>query len=153
MPLVASTKLPTFEQLRLEGENVVSHDTAVRQDIRELHVGLLNMMPDAALAATERQFFRLIGQSNQIAQFYVHPFTFKELPRSAEAEAYVAQYYETFDAIKAAEAPAPAGGRRQHALRRAAFTPLRHLARAVRSGGTAHSRGERRGGCTSGGKR
>jgi homoserine O-succinyltransferase len=100
MPLVASSKLPTFEHLRLEGENVVSHDAAMRQDIRELHVGLLNMMPDAALAATERQFLRLIGQSNQIAQFYVHPFTFKELHRGAEAEAYVAQYYETFDSIK-----------------------------------------------------
>ncbi len=101
MPLVASSRLPTFEQLRREGENVVSHDAAVRQDIRELHVGLLNMMPDAALAATERQFFRLIGQSNQIAQFYVHPFTFKELRRSTETEAYVAQYYESFDTIKA----------------------------------------------------
>lgn len=100
MPLVASSKLPTFEHLRLEGENVVSHDAAMRQDIRELHVGLLNMMPDAALAATERQFFRLIGQSNQIAQFYVHPFTFKELPRGAEAAAYIAQYYESFEAIK-----------------------------------------------------
>jgi len=101
MPLVASSKLPTFEHLRQEGENVVSHDAAMRQDIRELHVGLLNMMPDAALAATERQFLRLIGQSNQIAQFYVHPFTFKELRRSSEAEAHVAQYYESFDAIKA----------------------------------------------------
>ena len=100
MPLVANSKLPTFDYLRREGENVVTHDVAVRQDIRELHVGLLNMMPDAALAATERQFFRLIGQSNQIAQFYVHPFTFKELPRSADAETYVAQYYESFEAIK-----------------------------------------------------
>src|SRR2546430_1113735 len=87
MPLVASSKLPTFEDLRREGENVVSHDVAMRQDIRELHVGLLNMMPDAALAATERQFLRLIGQSNQIAQFYVHPFSFKQLKRGAEAEA------------------------------------------------------------------
>src|SRR5687767_4563463 len=97
MPLVASSKLPTFEQLRQEGENVVSHDAAVRQDIRELHVGLLNMMPDAALAATERQFFRLIGQSNQIAQFYVHPFTIPELQRGEEATAHIAQYYESFE--------------------------------------------------------
>jgi homoserine O-succinyltransferase len=100
MPLVASSKLPTFEQLRQEGENVVSHDAAVRQDIRELHVGLLNMMPDAALAATERQFFRLIGQSNQIAQFYVHPFTIPELKRGNEATAHIAQYYESFEQIK-----------------------------------------------------
>jgi homoserine O-succinyltransferase/O-acetyltransferase len=100
MPLVASSNLPTFEALRREGENVVPRDAALKQDIRELHIGLLNMMPDAALAATERQYFRLIGQSNQIAQFYVHPFSFRELPRGAEAADYIARYYESFDAIK-----------------------------------------------------
>ena len=100
MPLVASSDLPTFEALRNQGETVVPRDVALKQDIRELHIGLLNMMPDAALAATERQFFRLIGQSNQIAQFYLHPFSFKELNRSAEAEAYVAKYYESFEAIR-----------------------------------------------------
>jgi len=57
-------------------------------------------MPDAALGATERQFFRLIGESNQIAQFYMHPFTLKELKRSAEGQAHVDRYYETFEAIK-----------------------------------------------------
>jgi homoserine O-succinyltransferase len=100
MPLVASTNLPTFERLRIEGENVVPRDVAVHQDIRELHIGLLNMMPDAALAATERQFFRLVGESNAIAQFYVHPFTLKELKRGAEAETYIAQYYESFEQIR-----------------------------------------------------
>jgi homoserine O-succinyltransferase/O-acetyltransferase len=100
MPLVANSKLPTFERLKLEGENVVPGDVALHQDIRELHIGLLNMMPDAALAATERQFFRLVGEANQIAQFYMHPFTLKELKRSAEAESYVGQYYETFEQIK-----------------------------------------------------
>jgi len=100
MPLVAHTPLPTFERLRQEGEPVVTRDTAVHQDIREIHIGLLNMMPDSALAATERQFFRLIGESNAIAQFYMHPFTLKELSRGAEGQAHVAKYYETFDQIK-----------------------------------------------------
>ena len=100
MPLVASSGLPTFEALKREGETVIPGEVALKQDIRELHVGLLNMMPDTALAATERQFFRLVGQSNQIAQFYVHPFTFRELTRSREAQAYVARYYESFEAIK-----------------------------------------------------
>ncbi|MDH4134118.1 MAG: homoserine O-succinyltransferase, partial [Gammaproteobacteria bacterium] len=101
MPLVAHSSLPTFDRLRQEGETVVTRDLALRQDIRELHIGLLNMMPDAALAATERQFFRLVGESNAIAQFYMHPFTLKELKRGAEAESYIAQHYETFDQIKA----------------------------------------------------
>jgi homoserine O-succinyltransferase len=100
MPLVASSSLPTFERLKQEGENVVSREFALHQDIRELHIGVLNMMPDAALAATERQFFRLVGESNAIAQFYMHPFTLKELNRSREAEDHVARHYETFEQIK-----------------------------------------------------
>ncbi len=100
MPLVAHSKLPTFDRLREEGEIVLPSDYALQQEIRELHIGLLNMMPDAALEATERQFFRLIGESNQIAQFYLHPFTLKELPRNAEGRAHVEKYYESFDAIK-----------------------------------------------------
>ena len=75
MPLVAHTALPTFARLREEGQTVLSEDYAFNQDIRELHIGFLNMMPDAALEATERQFFRLVGESNLIAQFHLHPFT------------------------------------------------------------------------------
>ena len=100
MPLVASSDLPTFARLRQEGETVVQRELALHQDIRELHIGLLNMMPDAALAATERQFFRIVGESNQIAQFYMHPFTLRELKRGPEAKAYVARYYETIDQIR-----------------------------------------------------
>ena len=63
MPLVAHTDLPTFQRLREEGQDVLSVERAAHQDIREMHIGLLNMMPDAALEATERQFFRLVGGS------------------------------------------------------------------------------------------
>ncbi len=100
MPLVAHNKLPTFERLRAEGTSVLPPGRASHQDIRELHVGLLNMMPDAALAATERQFFRLVGESNPIAQFYVHPFTLPELQRGPEAQAHIDDYYEPFDRIR-----------------------------------------------------
>lgn len=101
MPLVANSELPAFDRMKQEGQTVLPRDYALQQDIRELHVGLLNMMPDAALEATERQFFRLVGESNQIAQFYLHPFTLKELKRSAKGQAHVDRYYETFDAVKA----------------------------------------------------
>ncbi len=100
MPLVAHTKLPSFDRLRQEGETVLESDDALQQDIRELHIGLLNMMPDAALEATERQFFRLIGESNQIAQFYLHPFTIPNLPRGKAGQAHIEQYYETFEQIQ-----------------------------------------------------
>jgi homoserine O-succinyltransferase len=100
MPLVANSDLPTFEVLRRSGETVVPQNVALKQDIRELHIGLLNMMPDSAIAATERQFLRLIGESNQIAQFYVHLFSLKELERGTEAAAYIAKYYDSFDAVR-----------------------------------------------------
>ena len=102
MPLVAHTNLPSFLRLREQGETVLDRNHALQQDIRELHIGLLNMMPDAALEATERQFFRLVGESNQIAQFYMHPFTIANLPRSEKGQAHVAQYYESFEQIKEA---------------------------------------------------
>ena len=85
MPLVQHSDLPTFSRLREQGHEVLSLDRAVHQDIRELHVGFLNMMPDAALTATERQFISLVGASNQIAQFYVYPFSIDELGRGDEA--------------------------------------------------------------------
>jgi homoserine O-succinyltransferase len=101
MPLVAHTELPTFKRLRAEGQNVLTPERASHQAIRELHVGLLNMMPDAAIEATERQFFRLVGEANPIAQFFVHPFTLKQLPRGEKARAHIEAYYETFEQIKA----------------------------------------------------
>ncbi len=100
MPLVANSSLPTFKRLQQEGETVLNRNNAVKQDIRELHIGLLNMMPDTALAATERQFFRLVGESNSIAQFYMHPFTLSELPRNEKGKAHVDNFYESFEEIK-----------------------------------------------------
>jgi homoserine O-succinyltransferase len=100
MPIVAHTDLPTFDRLREEGQTILDPDRALHQDIRELHIGLLNMMPDAALAATERQFLRLINESNQIAQFFVHPFTLDALPRAAAARDHIERYYEPFGRIR-----------------------------------------------------
>ncbi len=102
MPLVAHNSLPTFDRLRRDGITVLSTERAANQEIRELHVGLLNMMPDAALEATERQFYRLVGESNPIAQFYMHPFTLPTLPRGEKAQAHIARFYESFDAIREA---------------------------------------------------
>ena len=101
MPLVAHTPLPSFDRLRQRGQEVLTLSRALTQDIRELHIGLLNMMPDSALEITERQFMRLVGNSNQIAQFYVHVFSVPGLQRSAETQAYIDQYYTTFEQVKA----------------------------------------------------
>jgi len=100
MPLVQTNNLPTYQRLREEGHQVLTRQRAERQDIRDLHVGLLNMMPDAALAATERQFFRLVGSSNPISQFHMHPFTLDSISRGEVAAEHIDLYYESFDSIR-----------------------------------------------------
>jgi len=90
MPLVEHLDLPTFSRLRDQGHEVLPLDFAVHQDIRELRIGFLNMMPDGALVATERQFIRLVGNCNRIAQFYVYPFSLPGLPR----------YYGQYEDVK-----------------------------------------------------
>lgn len=100
MPLVAHNDLPTFDRLKQEGQKVLRPGAASHQDIRVLHIGLLNMMPDAALEATERQFFRLVGESNPIAQFHVHPFTLPVFERNEKAQKHIEQHYTTFEEIQ-----------------------------------------------------
>ncbi|MCF6236238.1 MAG: homoserine O-succinyltransferase [Gammaproteobacteria bacterium] len=100
MALVAHSGLPTYTRLRQEGHQVISYEVAQHQDIRELHIGFLNMMPDAALEATERQFFRLIGSCNQIVQFYIHPFSIDGVPRGEKGRVHIDKYYESFSKIQ-----------------------------------------------------
>lgn len=100
MPLVQHSKLPTFERLRDTGHEVLSLERATHQDIRELHIGFLNMMPDAALQATERQFIRLVGGCNRIAQFFVYPFSLDGLPRSKDTLDYIEHFYSTFAELR-----------------------------------------------------
>ncbi len=96
MPLVAHNKLPTFSRLRSNGLEILDFGDALQQDIRELHIGFLNMMPDAALTATKRQFINLVGNCNKIAQFYVYPFSIPELNRGEKAETHIGNYYFDF---------------------------------------------------------
>jgi homoserine O-succinyltransferase len=100
MPLVAHNNLPSYERLRAENQYILSRERAQNQDIRPMHIGVLNMMPDAALEATERQFLSLIGESNKLAQIYVHLFTLPELERGPEAKAHIEKYYSSFSQIK-----------------------------------------------------
>lgn len=58
------------------------------------------MMPDAALRATERQFIRLVGSSNRIAQFFVYPFSLPSLNRGKAAREYIDRYYSRFEELK-----------------------------------------------------
>ena len=59
MPIKIPNDLPARLTLEKEGVMIVTEDTASRQDIRPLRIGLLNLMPDKI--RTETQFARLIG--------------------------------------------------------------------------------------------
>jgi homoserine O-succinyltransferase/O-acetyltransferase len=102
MPLVSHFPLPTFAELKARGHQVLDLNQARCQDIRELHIGFLNMMPDAAFQVTERQYFRLIGACNQIVQFFVHPFTVPGIERGEETQQYINSYYNDFTDLKRA---------------------------------------------------
>lgn len=59
MPIKIPANLPAYDVLTREGVMVMSEDDALRQDIRPLRIGLLNLMPKKI--QTENQFARLIG--------------------------------------------------------------------------------------------
>ncbi len=59
MPIKIPMTLPAYDVLRREGVMVMSEESAQRQDIRPLRIGLVNLMPKKV--QTETQFARLIG--------------------------------------------------------------------------------------------
>ena len=63
-----------------------------------MHIALLNMMPDAALKATDRQLTRLLaGRPDAV----LHPFTYPEIPRTPEAADYITQHYRPEAEVRA----------------------------------------------------
>jgi len=99
MPLIKNSALPTLLLLEKMGQTVLPIDGAV-EHVRELHIGLLNMMPDAAFQVTELQFLRLINNSSHPVLIHVHPFTIDGLPRSAKAREYISEFYHSFNSIR-----------------------------------------------------
>ena len=59
MPIKIPDKLPAFQALQDEGVRVMTETAAIRQDIRPLQIGLLNLMPNKI--KTELQIARLLG--------------------------------------------------------------------------------------------
>ena len=61
MPIKIPDDLPAFATLQNEGVMVMRETDAIRQDVRPLRIGLLNLMPNKI--RTETQFARLLGAS------------------------------------------------------------------------------------------
>lgn len=98
MPLIQRSDLPSFSRLCAEGT-----DTPLKNDANshaESHIALLNIMPDKALKATERQFIRLLSECHNTLNIHFHPFTLQCIERSKASQQYIQQYYQSFDHLK-----------------------------------------------------
>lgn len=99
MPLVQHNGLPSIDRVQSEGVSVCVKNN-IDPNLPKLKIGFLNMMPDAAISATERQFLRLLG-SNDDVNCYFYPFNISGVDRSPEAQNHIDSYYINFEKIKA----------------------------------------------------
>ncbi|MGB7334220.1 MAG: homoserine O-succinyltransferase [Salaquimonas sp.] len=96
MPIRIPDKLPARETLIKEGVMVMDETVAVRQDIRPMRIGLLNLMPNKV--RTETQIARLIGSSPlQVELTLVRIGGHKAKNTSEE---HLIDFYNTWDEIK-----------------------------------------------------
>ena len=96
MPIKIPQKLPAYSVLQNEGVSIMSEEQAVRQDIRPLQIGLLNLMPKKI--QTETQFARLIGATPlQIELTLIRMTEHKSKTTSAD---HLESFYTTFQEVK-----------------------------------------------------
>ncbi len=100
MALVATSGLPAFETMRAEGVETIAPDQPPRSELPELTVGLLNLMPDAALRATDRQFVRMVSAYAGEAHIRVLPFTVAAENRGEAARRHVETHYTKFESLQ-----------------------------------------------------
>jgi len=96
MPITLPENLPAFDLLRREGVMVMSESRAVHQDIRPLHIGLLNLMPKKI--QTENQFARLIGATP--LQIELSLIRMTEHQTKNTAAEHMEEFYRPFQDVK-----------------------------------------------------
>ncbi|MHA6347059.1 homoserine O-succinyltransferase [Roseivivax sp. CAU 1761] len=97
MPIRLPADLPAFDVLNREGVMVISEELAEKQDIRPLHIGLLNLMPKKI--QTENQFARLIGATPLQIELSLIRMTSHETKNTA-AE-HMESFYRPFEEVAA----------------------------------------------------
>jgi len=96
MPIKIPDSLPARETLAKEGVAVLSDSDAIRQDIRPLQIGLLNLMPNKI--RTETQIARLIGASPlQIEMTLI--MVGGHTPKNTSQE-HLISFYQSWDEVK-----------------------------------------------------
>ncbi len=96
MPIKIPATLPAHDVLRREGVMVMSEETAQRQDIRPLRIGLVNLMPKKV--QTETQFARLIGATP--LQIDLSLIRMSEHQSKNTSAAHLEAFYQTFREAK-----------------------------------------------------
>jgi len=95
MPIKIPDTLPARTTLEAEGVVVMRETDAARQDIRPLHIGLLNLMPDKP--KTETQLARLLGSTPLQVELSLVQLT-SHTPRNTPAE-HMSAFYRSWDEV------------------------------------------------------
>ena len=96
MPIRIPDGLPARNALVREGVQILDESIAVRQDIRPLHIGLLNLMPNKI--ATETQIARLIGASPLQVELTLVRIGSHVAKNTSEE--HLINFYHTWDEVK-----------------------------------------------------
>ena len=96
MPIKIPDTLPAFETLQSEGVRVMTETVAIRQDIRPLQIGLLNLMPNKI--KTEIQMARLVGASPLQTEFSLVRVGGHKAKNTSEEHLF--SFYQTWEEVK-----------------------------------------------------
>ncbi|NVD40871.1 homoserine O-succinyltransferase [Ensifer sp. HO-A22] len=96
MPIKIPDTLPAFETLATEGVRVMTETVAIRQDIRPLQIGLLNLMPNKV--KTEIQMARLIGASPLQVELSLIRIGAHRAKNTSEE--HLLAFYQTWEEVK-----------------------------------------------------
>jgi homoserine O-succinyltransferase len=96
MPIKIPNDLPARRTLEKEGIMVMTEATALRQDIRPLRIGLLNLMPNKI--KTETQFARLIGATPLQVELTLVKIT-NHTPKNTPADHIIA-FYRSWEEVR-----------------------------------------------------
>ena len=96
MPVISHPNLPSLERLESSGLVVKDGLSINKSDRKNLHIGLLNLMPDAAFKATERQFVSMLA-SNEEFLIHLYPTTVSTENRSDKLKAYISDHYNQIE--------------------------------------------------------
>ncbi|MBW3096568.1 homoserine O-succinyltransferase [Pseudohoeflea coraliihabitans] len=96
MPIRIPDGLPARDVLVREGIQVMDESLAVRQDIRPLQIGLLNLMPNKTV--TESQIARLVGSSPLQVELTLVRIGSHQARNTPEA--HLINFYHTWEEVK-----------------------------------------------------